>query len=336
MPVEFLLDFVGRFAEQLQTPTLAFLIAGMVLAAFNSQLRIPDAIYHFVVFMLLMRIGLAGGMTLREANPLDMLMPIASATVIGISIVVLGSLTLARLPGVRTDDALATSGLFGAVSASTVVAGMLALDGEGIAYEAWVPALYPFMDIPALVAAIVLANLFLHKKKGGGDKVAIWPIIKECLQGAALTALILGFVLGILARPEGVFEEFYDPLFRGFLSVLMLILGMDAYRRLKELLSVAHWYMAYSFIAPIVHGLMGFGLGYAAHVVAGFSPGGVIMLAIIAASNSDVSGPPTLRGGIPSANPAAYVGSSTGIGTPVAIGIGIPLFTTLGKAVFGL
>ncbi|MBS3957355.1 MAG: sodium-dependent bicarbonate transport family permease [Clostridiales bacterium] len=335
--MEFLADFVVRFAEQLQTPTLAFLIAGMVIAALNSQLQIPNAIYHFIVFMLLMRIGLAGGMTLREANPLEMLLPLASATLIGISIPILGSITLARLPGVRKEDALATSGLFGAVSASTVVAAMLALDEEGIFYEAWIPALYPFMDIPALVTAIVLANLFIHKSKHGADgKVAIWPIIKECLQGAALTALILGFVLGIFSRPEGVFAEFYDPLFRGFLSVLMLILGMDAYRRLRELLSVAHWYIAYSIIAPLVHGLMGFGLGYVAHVVAGLSPGGAIMLAIIAASNSDVSGPPTLRGGIPSANPAAYVGSSTGVGTPVALAIGIPLFTTLGKAVFGL
>ncbi|HET6498477.1 MAG TPA: sodium-dependent bicarbonate transport family permease, partial [Coriobacteriia bacterium] len=246
--------------------------------------------------------------------------------------------TLARLPGVRKEDAIATSGLFGAVSASTVVAAMLALDEENIFYEAWIPALYPFMDIPALVTAIVLANLFIHKSKNGGadGKVAIWPIVKECLQGAAIAALILGFVLGLLARPEGVFEEFYDPLFRGFLSVLMLILGMDAYRRLKELLSVAHWYTAYAFIAPIVHGLMGFGLGYVAHVVAGLSPGGAIMLAIIASSNSDVSGPPTLRAGIPSANPAAYVGSSTGVGTPIALAVGIPLFTSLGKAVFGL
>lgn len=334
--MEFLVDFGSRFAQQLQTPTLAFLIGGMVLAAFNSQLRIPDAIYHFIVFMLLMRIGLAGGMTLREANPLEMILPMLFASVIGISIVVLGSITLARLPGVRKDDALATSGLFGAVSASTVVAGMLALDTEGIYYEAWFPAIYPFMDIPALVTAVVLANLFLHKKNSDGGKVAIWPIIKECLQGAALTALIFGFVLGIVARPEGVFEEFYDPLFRGFLSVLMLILGMDAYRRLKELLSVAHWYIAYSFIGPLVHGMMGFGLGYVAHQFAGFSPGGVIMLAIIAASNSDVSGPPTLRGGIPSANPAAYLGSSTGVGTPVALAVGIPLFTSLGKVVFGL
>ncbi len=116
----------------------------------------------------------------------------------------------------------------------------------------------------------------------------------------------------------------------------MLILGMEAYSRLAELRRVAHWYAVYAVAAPLVHGLIGYGLGYVAHVTTGFSPGGVILLAVIAASNSDISGPPTLRAGIPTANPSAFIGSSTGIGTPVAIAIGIPLFIALAEQVFGL
>jgi hypothetical protein len=238
---------------------------------------------------------------------------------------------------VREDDALATAGLFGAVSSSTMAAGLVLLDQEGIGHEAWVPALYPFMDTPALILAIVLASVFAARRSGQARKeVKIWPIVKESLQGGALTALLLGLALGLLTRPERVFEEFYDPLFRGFLSILMLIMGMEAFSRLSELRRVAHWYAVYALLAPIVHGLIGFGLGYVAHVVTGFSPGGVILLAVIAASNSDISGPPTLRAGIPTANPSAFIGSSTSIGTPIAIAVGIPLFTALAGVVFGL
>ncbi|MBP1466928.1 sodium-dependent bicarbonate transport family permease [Candidatus Chloroploca sp. M-50] len=50
---------------------------------------------------------------------------------------------------------------------------------------------------------------------------------------------------------------------------------------------------------------------------------------VIAASSSDISGPPTLRGGIQSANPSAYIGASTGIGTPIALALAIPLFLGL-------
>ena len=88
-------------------------------------------------------------------------------------------------------------------------------------------------------------------------------------------------------------------------------------------------------VAPLLHGLLAFGLGYLAPLLTGFSPGGVILLAVIAGSSSDISGPPTLRAAIPSANPSAYIGASTSIGTPVAIAVGIPLYIALGEAVFG-
>ncbi|MFP4125237.1 MAG: sodium-dependent bicarbonate transport family permease [Alphaproteobacteria bacterium] len=333
--MEALLDFVTRIVVQFQSATLGFLLGGMVIAALGTRLQIPNAIYEFIVFMLLMTIGLKGGMEIREADLVDMLLPALAAAVIGVVAVLLGAVTLARLPGVRSDDALATAGLFGAVSASTLAAGMVLLDEEGIPYEAWVPALYPFMDIPALILAIVLAGVAAARRAGkAAEETAIWPIVKDSLQGAALTALLLGLALGLLTRPEGIFEDFYDPLFRGLLSVLMLIMGMEAYARLSELRRVAHWYAVYALLAPLVHGLIGFGLGYVAHLATGFSPGGVILLAVIAASNSDISGPPTLRAGIPTANPSAFIGASTSIGTPVAIAIGIPLFIALAERVF--
>jgi hypothetical protein len=190
------------------------------------------------------------------------------------------------------------------------------------------------MDIPALVVAIVLASIYIKRKGGSTEKVKIWPIVKESLQGSALSALLLGIVLGLLTRPDPVFESFYQPLFKGLLSVLMLIMGMEAYARLVELRRVAHWYAVYAAVAPITHGLIAFGLGYIAHLLTGFSPGGIIVLAVIAGSSSDISGPPTLRAGIPTANPSAYVGSSTSIGTPVAIAIGIPLYIGLAQTLF--
>ena len=329
------LEFGARFASQFQSPSLAFLIGGMVIAASGSKLAIPDAVYKFAVFMLLMRVGLNGGMEIRQADPAEMVLPAFLAVAIGCLIVLLGRVTICLLPGVKREDGLATAGLFGAVSASTLAAAMVMLEEDGVGYEAWAPALYPFMDIPALVLAILLANLYVAKRDGATqEKVRIWPIVKESLQGSALSALLLGLALGLFTRPDRVFESFYDPLFRGLLSVLMLIMGMEAYSRLHELRRVAHWFAVYAALAPLTHGLIAFGLGYIAHVATGFSPGGVVLLAVLAASSSDISGPPTLRGGIPGANPSSYIGASTSVGTPVAIAIGIPLFIALKQAVF--
>ncbi len=333
--MDFLSDFLMRLLTQFQSPTLGFLIGGMLLAALGSKLTIPDAIYKFIVFMLLIKIGIKGGIEIRDANLAEMFLPAVIAMVIGVVIVLLGIFIFSLIPSIKRTDGYATAGLFGAVSASTFAAAMVLLEQESIAYEAWVPALYPFMDIPALVLAIVLANIYIKKQKEGNEtQVDVWGIIKESLQGSALSALLLGLALGLLTVPDQVFESFYEPLFRGLLSILMLIMGMEAYARMNELRRVAHWYAVYAFFAPIVHGLLAFGLGYIAHIWVGFSPGGVILLAVMAASSSDISGPPTLRSGIPSANPSAYIGASTSVGTPVAIAICIPLFIVLAQAVF--
>jgi hypothetical protein len=396
--VDFLLDFLAKFGAQFQSPTLSFLIGGIVLAALGSQLQIPDAIYKFIVFMLLIKVGLGGGIAIRSANLAEMLLPALFAVVMGILIVFIGRYTLAKLPKVRTVDAVATAGLFGAVSGSTLAAGITVLEAQGIQYEAWTGALYPFMDIPALVTAIVVASIYTSKREHlsqqrdtadtsfstadtsfstagasfstadasfskleyptsrqeylskqritasgypreqrgtAGKRVKIWPIVKESLQGSALSALLLGLALGLITRPESVFESFYEPLFRGLLSILMLVMGMEAWARLGELRKVAQWYALYALVAPLLHGFIAFGLGMIAHYATGFSPGGVALLAIIAASSSDISGPPTLRAGIPSANPSAYIGASTAIGTPVAIALGIPLYIGLAQALMG-
>ena len=367
--MDFLSDFLTLFLGKLQSPTLGFLIGGMVVAAVNSRLQIPDAIYKFIVFMLLIKVGLSGGIAIRNANLAQMLLPALFAVAVGIIIVFIGRYTLAKMPKVKTVDAIATAGLFGAVSGSTLAAGLTVMETEGITYEPWAAALYPFMDIPALVTAIVLASVYISKKrtmadenlskqrvtvggypseegiiahgypsKQGGNpsqRVEIWPIVKESLQGSALSALLLGMVLGVLTRPESVYESFFNPLFRGLLSILMLVMGMEATARLGELRKVGQWYALYAFFAPLLHGFIAFGFGMIAHVITGFSLGGVVILAVIASSSSDISGPPTLRAGIPSANPSAYIGSSTAVGTPVALALGIPLYIGLAQALMG-
>jgi hypothetical protein len=377
--VDFVSLFVKDFILQLQSPTLAFLIGGMIIAALGSELVIPESICTIIVFMLLTKIGLTGGIAIRNSNLLDMVLPMICAVIIGIIVVFIARYTLAKLPNVKVVDAIATGGLFGAVSGSTMAAGLTVLEEQNIQYEAWAGALYPFMDIPALVTAIVVANIYLNKKKRsaaaksikqeslskqavmagdypstrqdypstrqeyrsqqqepGDNKVKVWPIIQESLQGSALSAMLLGLALGILTKPETVYESFYDPAFKGLLSILMLVMGIEAWSRLGELRKVAQWYVVYSVIAPFLHGCIAFGLGLIAHYTVGFSMGGVVILAVIASSSSDISGPPTLRAGIPSANPSAYIGSSTAIGTPIAIGVCIPFFIGLAQAMGGM
>jgi len=355
--MDYLIEIAVTLLSQFQKPTLAFLMGGMLLAALGSKLEVPEPVYKFVVMLLLLKVGLSAGISVRQADLIALAVPAVFAAVLGVAIVLLGGRTLALWPGVSRMDGMATAGLFGAVSASTLAAGMASLDAEGVAYEGFIGALYPFMDIAALVTAIILARMSAVRSAanvyaGGGaatmtmgsssgagagagvDGDMVRGILTDTFRSPAISALLIGLAIGIFAKPDAVFESFYQPLFHGLLSILMLIMGMEAWSRLSELRKVAHAYVIYAVAAPIVHGLMGFGLGLLAHHLTGFSAGGVTLLAVMAASSSDISGPPTLRGALPEANPSAYLGASTGLGTPVAI-LSIPLFMALADAVIG-
>jgi hypothetical protein len=344
----------------MQKPTLAFLIGGMLLAALGSKFEIPEPVYKFIVILLLLKVGIGAGISVRDADFFSLIVPAIGAAFVGIAIVFIGKWTLARWRGVSEVDGLATAGLFGAVSASTLAAGMAVLDDSDIYYEGFIGALYPFMDIAALVTAIVLAKLSTARKTattempnasdtmtlGGGmapanstsEKVVESGLIRgifiDTFRSPAISALILGLALGIFAEPDSVYKSFYEPLFRGLLSILMLIMGMEAWSRFAELRKVAHAYILYGITAPLIHGMLGFGVGLIAHHLTGFSAGGIVLLSIMAASSSDISGPPTMRAALPEANSSAYVGTSTGLGTPVAI-LSIPLFIALAEIFAG-
>ena len=351
--MDLLADFATTLVEQFQKPTLSFLLGGMLLAALGSKLEVPAPVYKFIVLVLLLKVGLGAGISVREADLVELAVPALLAAGAGVLIVFLGSVTLVRWRNVAHTDGTATVGLFGAVSASTLAAGMAILEVEGIQFEGFVGALYPFMDVAALVTAIVLARIALARRQTASDvpgnaailtmerraglaleRGLIGGILSDTFKSPAISALALGLFLGIFARPESVYEGFYEPLFRGLLSILMLIMGMEAWSRLSELKGVAHAYLAYAVAAPLVHGALGFGLGLVAHELTGFSAGGVILLAVMASSSSDISGPPTMRGALPEANPSAYIGSSTGIGTPVAL-LSIPIWIALADAMIG-
>ncbi len=357
--MDIVFTIAATIIDQLQKPTLAFLIGGMLLASLGSKLEVPEPVYKFVVMLLLLKVGLGAGISVRDSDLTALVVPAICAVVVGIAIVLLGSQTLARFRGVSRLDGLATGGLFGAVSASTLAAGMAILDDEQIFYEGFIGALYPFMDIAALVTAIVLAKVSLARRANstipsgdtailagqgspklqapqvdGLESGLLKGIFVDTFRSPAISALLIGLAIGLFAEPDSVYKSFYEPLFRGLLSILMLIMGMEAWARLSELRKVAHAYILYGLMAPLVHGALGFGAGMIAHEVAGFSAGGVILLAVMAASSSDISGPPTMRAALPEANASAYVGTSTGLGTPVAI-LSIPLWIALAEMLIG-
>ena len=88
--MDIIFTIAGTIIDQFQKPTLAFLIGGMFLAAIGSKFEIPDPVYKFVVALLLLKVGLDAGISVRSSDPADLLLPAILAVALGIGIELLG------------------------------------------------------------------------------------------------------------------------------------------------------------------------------------------------------------------------------------------------------
>ncbi|MNX97350.1 hypothetical protein D3C86_1297100 [compost metagenome] len=114
---------------------------------------------------------------------------------------------------------------------------------------------------------------------------------------------------------------FFD-LFKGFLAIFLLEMGLIASRQVGTLRHHGLFLLGFGVMMPLFSALVGTGLGLAL----GFSVGGTAMLATLAASASYIAVPAAMRISVPEANPTLSLTASLGITFPFNILAGIPLY----------
>lgn len=327
------MDLLNIIIEQILSPPILFFVVGMFAALSRSDLKIPEGMSVSMLLFLLIAIGLKGGVGIRKVDILDVLAPATAAIFLGVGIVLIGYAILVKLKfDIADAGGIATH--YGAVSAATMVAGFAFLNERGVYYEPFIPALYPLMDIPALLIGIFLARFAIAKKKRGIKiKMDTINLFKECILGKSILLLISSMIIGYIAGycgTKGVMP-FFDGMFLGVLCLFMLGMGIDAATRLREWKKVGIRLLVYACIMPPIHGIVGVIIG----TIIGMSIGGATMLGIIAGSASYISAPATIKVAIPEANPSLSLISSVAITFPFNIIIGIPLYYKVALMLIG-
>ncbi len=329
------MELLDKAVSQLLYPPILFFVLGMFAALVRSDLKISSELGAAMRLFLLCAIGLKGGVGIAKAGIGEVLVPALAAIVLGIGIVLIGYLILTKLK-FDVANAGTIAGHYGAVSATTMIFGFAYLEEIGVYYEAFAPALYPFMDGAAIVTAILLTRVALAKKKRTGIKVNtqeifkegikvnIQEIFKEVVLGKAVLLLMACLVIGYAGGVEGTagIMPFFDGMFKGVLCLFMLDMGLIAASRLRDWRIVGHYLVAYALIMPPVHGIAGVALGS----FIGLSVGGATMLGILAASGSYISAPAAMRAAIPEANPSLSLTAAVALTFPFNIFVGIPLY----------
>ncbi len=311
--------------HSLLDPAILFFIFGILAGLLKSNLEIPPAIARFLSLYLLMALGLKGGFSLAQSGlTWEVGAGLTAAVLLAVLIPWMGYAVLKRfLPG---WDAAAIAATYGSVSAVTFVTAVQFLETQKIAYGGHMAAALALMESPAIILAVVFANML---RQSGTAGAPLKKILHESFTDGAQLLLLGAMVVGLLTGESGkaAMQPFSGDLFKGMLSFFLLDMGLMAAKSLPHLKAQSPFLLAYALLGPLSHA--GIALGLAG--LLGLPQGDATLLMVLSASASYIAVPAVLRYAIPDAQPSIYIGLSLGITFPFNILVGIPLYTHMAQ-----
>lgn len=319
---------------------LLFFILGFISVMVKSDLKIPKGAGTSIVIFLMAAIGLKAGVEISKMpGGLIAVAPFAlKALVFGVLIVLMSFYIMSRWLKLDFANSCALAAAFGAVSSATLLVSISMLDTLNISYEAFMPALYPFMDSPAIVAALFVAKNSMSKKtrskatvvsETGSESKSWGKLIAESFTNSGVFVLLGCLIIGLIAGPQRLESEMdlFRTLFRGMLCLFLLDMGILAASRIGELRHVSPLIIPFAIFISVISGVAAV---YAATLV-GLSVGGKVVFAALAAGASYVTVPAAMRTSMPEANPSLYLGTAIGVIFPWNVLIGLPLYLELAQ-----
>lgn len=318
-------------------PAVLFFLVGLFAGLVRSNLEIPPAISRFLALYLLMALGLKGGLSLAQTGlTQEVLASLGLAIVIALTTPVIGFLVLRRTT--TPFNAIAIAATYGSVSAVTFITANQFLDRLGVDHGGYMAAAMAIMESPAVILAVLMANLVRKGQLGGSQGIASAPhpgglmsTLHESFTDGAQLLLLASMVIGFYMGPEGAaaMKPFSADLFKGMLAFFLLDMGLLAAKSMGSLKNQSLFLVVYAVVAPLVHASISVVLAS----WAGLSVGDTTLLAVLAASASYIAVPAVLREAIPEADASVYVGLSLGITFPLNILVGIPLYYGMALAI---
>ena len=319
------------------SPPVLFFVLGAVAALVKSDLRVPRQVTKLLSLYLLWAIGFTGGVKIAKSGfDHEAIMSIA----IGVSLAATMPLAVFALLRKRlgVHDAAAVAACYGSVSAVTFLTASSILDAAGIAYGGHMVAVMALMESPAIVLSILLLRKAQEKDAvEAGDAAApraSWgTILHEAFLNGPVLLLLGSLVIGLVTRERGfeAFKPLCKDLFNGVLVFFLLDLGLLAARRLRNFIARGWSLVGYGLVIPPIAAAVALALAR----VAGLGMGDATLLAVLASSASYIAVPAAARIAIPKAEPSVYIGMALAVTFPFNVVVGIPLYLSAAKTIWG-
>lgn len=311
--------------ENLTNPALLFFVLGIAAVYLKSDLEIPANSSKFISLYLLFCIGFKGGQELAHSHFSP---EIFWAMLFGISLSVFIPLYTFFILKQKLDvyNAGAIAATYGSVSAVTFVTAVSYLEAHQLEVSGHMVAIMALMESPAIVVGLILISKF---SQDSVETIKKSSVIRHSLTNGSVFLIIGSLIIGYLAdakQAEGI-KPFTTDIFKGFLAIFLLDMGIMSGRKLNTFLSNGLFPLVFAIFIPLLNGsLVAFISNYVTHEVSDR-----FIFSILAASASYIAVPAAMKMAVPKANPGYFLPMALAITFPVNITIGMPLFYLIAK-----
>jgi hypothetical protein len=307
--------------ENLTNPALLFFVLGIVAVYVKSDLQIPPNSSKFISLYLLFSIGFKGG---QELSHETFTAEIAWSMLFGIAISALIPLytffILKRKLSIYDAGAIAAA--YGSVSAVTFVTAVSYLEAHNMTLHGYMVAIMALMESPAIIVGLVMISIFNSDETT--TKIKIPEVVKHSLTNGSVLLILGSLFIGFIAdakQAEGI-KPFTNDLFKGFLAIFLLDMGITSGKKLKAFFSFGIFPFIFAVLIPLLNGC-------AVAALSAIVTGDVtnrFIFAVLAASASYIAVPAAMKITVPKANPGLYLPMALAITFPINITLGLPVY----------
>ncbi|MFZ9761484.1 MAG: sodium-dependent bicarbonate transport family permease [Candidatus Kapaibacteriota bacterium] len=305
--------------ENMTNPAFLFFLLGILAVYVKSDLQIPSTTSKFIAIYLLFSIGFNSG---QELSHQEITIEILASLLFGILIAALIPLYVFFIAKIKlpVHDSIAIASAYGSVSAVTFVTAVSYLEAKQLSLHGHMVAVMALMESPAIIVGLILLSLW-----GGVGKSLSWKSIMQHSFANASVLLILGSLLiGYIANAKQAagITPFTSDLFKGFLSIFLLDMGLICGKEIKRFFAFGTFPLALAIALPLLNGCI-------VGILSTFITQDIsnqFIFAILGASASYIAVPAAMNIAVPEARPSLYVPMALAITFPINITIGFPLY----------
>jgi hypothetical protein len=306
--------------DNLTNPALLFFFLGLIAVNLKSDLKIPENSSKFISLYLLLAIGFKGGQELAHSIITSEIIWSLLFGVLLAFIVPIYCYYILRLK-LSVENSGAIAAAYGSVSAVTFVTTISFLESSQIAFGGHMVAVMALMEAPSIIVGVLLISIY---NKDAQTKTSFKTVSRHSLTNGSVVLIIGSLFVGYFtndAQAAGI-KPFTTDLFKGFLAVFLLDMGITSGEKLKALLKKGWFTLSFAIIIPVINGCL-------VALISGLfmeEIGNRLLMAILAASASYIAVPAAMKLAAPKANPGLYIPMALAITFPFNITLGMPLY----------